>query len=120
MAGFVEMGLAAKMSSNWAVAAWDSAAEINLGAAVGQVMTIQIIVAVATPFNGTAPTLSIGTDADHEALMPAVDLTAPDYQQYARLLLRLVDTPTQFVVFLDAGSSTAGEARVLLTHAAAA
>lgn len=90
-----------------------SAAEVTLSTLPAGTVAGNSLILVKTAFDGTAPTLTIGDDGDNDRLVEATDVDLKTAGTYAIPTLYEFASQTALKAFLDADSSTVGEAIIL-------
>ena len=74
----------------------------------------RLVVIVTTPFNGTAPTLTIGDSGDNDRLLEAADVDLKTANTYIIDKYHLYASQTDVKTYIAPDGSTAGEAIIIL------
>lgn len=90
-----------------------SGAEVALSTLPAGTVAGNCVVLVKTAFDGTAPTLTLGDDGDNDRLVEATDVDLTTTGTYAVPKMEAFSAQTAIKAFLNADSSTVGEAIIL-------
>lgn len=94
---------------------FNSAAEIVLGSVpLGRKVTISVI-NVTTGFNGTLPTLTIGTNTNPTLIMAEDDSAIDEVVAFLSTPISVFTETTELKAFLNSGSSTQGECNITVS-----
>lgn len=83
---------------------WNSITILPLLTAVAEKTVLRVEVCLVIPFDGTAPTLSVGDSLDHERLIPVIDIDPSLEATFSVNPGYRYSTATQINLYINSGS----------------
>ena len=87
---------------------------VNIGAAVTGSLAFRYQVIVSTAFDGTSPTVELGTSGDSDAIAAAAAIDLETVGIYSGTASLDVSTSTQMIATVANGTSSAGDATIII------
>ena len=91
-----------------------SASPLAIGTVVTGKYVKRVIVKIGTPFNGTAPTITIGDSGDNARLVPAVNVDCLTAGTYIITPVVLYGSDTAVNVYITPDGSSAGTFTIIM------